>query len=243
MNYEKKITGYKLSRKWFDFAFDNPEKIRPIHGIIFLFAVEHNNRLGWREKFGFPSEMVMSAIGVSNKSTFYRAFDDLVEWGFIRIVERSKNQFSANIISIFIKSADTKNKSALDSAIIRHSSRHLYGTYVGNPPGTVPIIKQGNKETKEPINQVTARTEIPKILENQNGFLETWENFKKHREEIKKPMTEQAEKLTLKKLEENYQLAVQCMNESIMNGWQGIFPEKIKTSKKDDNKPIFENNL
>jgi hypothetical protein len=95
------MNGYDLSRNWFNFCFDNPELIKPIHSAIFFFACEHCNRLGGKENFGFPSQMTMEAIGVKKYQTYGKALSDLVDWGFITMIERSKNQYSANIISIY----------------------------------------------------------------------------------------------------------------------------------------------
>ncbi|HDZ04867.1 hypothetical protein LCGC14_0371110 [marine sediment metagenome] len=75
---EQKLNGYELSRDWFDFCFENPERTRPIHTAIYFFAIEHCNRLGWKEKFGFPSQMVMEAIGVKNWRTYSKAFNKVV---------------------------------------------------------------------------------------------------------------------------------------------------------------------
>ena len=96
----KELNGYELSRNWFDFCFVNPEKIKPIHSAIFFFAIEHNNRLGWRKKFGFPSQMAMDALGIKNGRTFRKALDELEDFGFIKFIERSKNQYSSNIIAL-----------------------------------------------------------------------------------------------------------------------------------------------
>ncbi len=74
------MNGYELSRKWFDFAFENSEKIKPAHTAVYFFAIEHCNRLGWKEKFGFPSQMCMEAIGVKNWRTYSNTLNDLVEW-------------------------------------------------------------------------------------------------------------------------------------------------------------------
>ena len=90
------MNSYELSRRWFNWSFENPEKIRPIHGIIYFFAIEHCNRLGWKDKFGFPSQMVMEAIGIKNWRTYSKALNDLVEFGFIEMIEKSKNQYSSN---------------------------------------------------------------------------------------------------------------------------------------------------
>ena len=64
------MNSYELSRDWFDFAFSNPEKIKPTHASIYFFAIEHCNRLGWKKNFGFPSQMVMESIGVKNWRTY-----------------------------------------------------------------------------------------------------------------------------------------------------------------------------
>ena len=116
------LNGYELSRKWFDWAFENPEKISPNHAAIYFFAIEHNNRLGWRVKFGFPTQMVMDAIGIKKHSTYIRYFNDLVQWGFFKLIEKSKNQYSANIISL--SSALPKNGKALGKAIVKHGAKH-----------------------------------------------------------------------------------------------------------------------
>jgi hypothetical protein len=120
------MNGYELSRNWFDWSFENPELITPTHTAIYFFAIEHCNRLGWKDKFGFPTQMAMDAIGVKKHQTFTKHFTDLVEWGFIGLVQKSKNQYSANIISL--KSAMPKNGKALDKAMIKHGAKQSQST-------------------------------------------------------------------------------------------------------------------
>ncbi|MHA2366841.1 MAG: hypothetical protein ACXAC7_23015, partial [Candidatus Hodarchaeales archaeon] len=115
------MTGYELSRTWFNFCFDNPEKIKPLHTAIYFFAIEHCNRLGWKDKFGFPSQMVMEAIGVKNWRTYNYALQDLVNFGFIIMIEKSKNQYSSNIIAL-VKNTKAQYK-ALDKALQKHSTK------------------------------------------------------------------------------------------------------------------------
>jgi len=121
------MNGYELSRKWFDFCFENPEKIKPNHSALYFFAIEHCNRLGWKEKFGFPTEMAKDAIGIKNYRTYINTLNDLVEWGFIKMIEKSKNQYSANIIALVnYTKASTK---ALDKARSKHSQKQCKSTY------------------------------------------------------------------------------------------------------------------
>lgn len=99
-----KKNSYSLTRMWFDFAFDNQSKVKPQHGIIYLWAVESNNRCGWVDEFGFPSQHTMKATGIRTWSTYTNALNDLIDWGFIDMRERSKNQHSANIIHLVFNS-------------------------------------------------------------------------------------------------------------------------------------------
>jgi hypothetical protein len=133
------MNSYDLSRKWFDWSFENPDRIKPIHSAIYFFAIEHCNRLGWKEKFGLPSQMVMEAIGVKNWRTYSQGLNELIDFGFIKLLEKSSNQYSSNIIAIvnFTK-ADTK---ALDKALQKH------GTKQGQ--SIVSIDKQETKNNKQ----------------------------------------------------------------------------------------------
>jgi hypothetical protein len=115
------MNGYELSRNWFDWCFENPEKIKPNHTALYFFAVEHCNRLGWKKKYGMPTTMAMEAIGIKSYNTYINTLNDLVEWGFIEMIQRSKNQYSANIVALsnFDKALDK----ALDEALIKHASK------------------------------------------------------------------------------------------------------------------------
>lgn len=116
------MNSYELSRRWFDWCFENPEKISPNHTALFFFCIEHCNRLGWKEKFGLPSEMAKDAIGIKSYNTYIKVFRDLEEWGFIKVIQKSKNQYSANIIAI--SNFNKAHGKALDKAIIKHLTKH-----------------------------------------------------------------------------------------------------------------------
>jgi hypothetical protein len=109
------MNGYELSRNFFDWSFENPERVNSNHCAIFFYAIEHCNRLGWKEKFGFPSKMVMDAVGIKNWRTYSKALNDLVDFGFITMIEISKNQYTSNIIAI-AKNTKATTK-ALDKAM------------------------------------------------------------------------------------------------------------------------------
>jgi hypothetical protein len=136
------MDGYTLTRNWFNFCFEN-SKCKPIHTAIYLWAVELNNRMGWKKEFGFPTQSNIEGLKIGNKRTYLSALDDLIEWGFIKVITESKNQFQATIITLFHVKKATARVSALDTALgqISHS------TGIGTGITIAPIDKQLNKET------------------------------------------------------------------------------------------------
>lgn len=140
------MTSYELSRSWFDWCFENPEKINPNHSAIYFFAIEHCNRLGWKKKFGFPTQMAMDAIGIKKHQTYIKYFNDLCEWGFFELVQKSVNQYSSNIISLVY--ALPKKGKALDKAIIIHEAKQTQSNGQSNSSINKPI-------TIEPNNLIT----------------------------------------------------------------------------------------
>jgi len=140
-------------RQFWDWAFENPEIVTPTHCAVYTFAVEHCNRLGWKEKFGLPSQMVMDAIGLKTWKSYIKVFNDLCEFGFFTLVQRSKNQYSSNIIAI-----DKKSKAlskALSKAMQKHSQKqseynktNIQDTNIHFAPYAVPDEKSENKTEK-----------------------------------------------------------------------------------------------
>jgi hypothetical protein len=116
---------YTLSRNFFNWSFENPDKINTNHVALYFFCIENCNRLGWKEKFGLPTSMAKEAIGIKNFRTYKKTLDDLVEFGFILMIEKSKNQYSSNIIAIvkYTKAHAKAHAKALDKALIKHSTK------------------------------------------------------------------------------------------------------------------------
>lgn len=179
---------FKLSRNWFDFCFENPDKVTPNHSAIYFFAIEHCNRLGWKDKFGYPSQMAMEAVGIKNWRTFIKAFNDLVDWGFIKLIEKSKNQYSANVIAIV---ENTKaNTKALDKALQKHSQKQ-YKSIVG-----INIQETNKQET----NKQEIEIEFEKFRKiypgTKNGLKTELDNFKNKHKDYQKIIPKLVEIIT-----------------------------------------------
>lgn len=155
---------FKLTRAFWDFAFENPEKIKPNHCALYLFIVEHCNRLGWKHKFGLPTTMAKDAIGIRSYNTYITTLSELVEFGLIDLIEKSKNQYSSNIVAIsnFNKAQDK----ALDKALIKHSTKQS--------ESTIQSIDSINKQdTIIPINNITKNDLYFNELIDAESWLET----------------------------------------------------------------------
>lgn len=148
------MNSYELSRYWFNWCFENPEKINPNHTALYFFCIEHCNRLGWKEKYGLPTTMAKEAIGIRSYNTYIKTLNDLVDFGFIKIIEKSKNQYSSNIIALskFTKALDK----ALDKAFIKHLIKQDESTRQSNDS----IDKQ------QTINNITTNNKQEDDVEN-----------------------------------------------------------------------------
>ena len=121
---------YALMRRWWDWAYKNPSRVKPIHSALYFLMIDHNNRMGWKREFGFPTLMAMEAMGVSSFNTYKNALTDLIDFGFITMVERSRNQYSANIIALsyFDEAYDKAPDEAYDKALLKHATKHCCST-------------------------------------------------------------------------------------------------------------------
>ena len=151
------MNSYELSRNWFDWSFENPEKINPNHSALYFFTIEHCNRLGWKEKFGLPTTMAKESIGIRSYNTYIKTLNDLVDFGFIKLIEKSKNQYSSNIIALsnFNKATDK----ALDKAMIKHATKQ------GESISSIDKQQTINKETVDDRKLKFAESLQPFLIE------------------------------------------------------------------------------
>ena len=63
----------------------------------------------------------MDAVGIKKHQTYIRYFNELVEWGFLKLVQKSANQYSSNIISLIV--ALPKKGKPLGKAILTHAAK------------------------------------------------------------------------------------------------------------------------
>lgn len=147
----EKMNGYQLSRQWHDFAFENPDLIKPHHGALYFHIIDQANRFGWKEKFGLPTDIAKETIGVKSYNTYIKTLNDLIDWGFIIMVKKTYNQHRANIISLSsaLSKYDKANDKALDKANLmddQNMTKQSQSIGSTTDESTDSIIKQVNQK-------------------------------------------------------------------------------------------------
>ena len=135
MKDKEEISGYRLTTLWWNFVRENPEKVKAIHSVLCFYLIDYWNRLGRKDKFGLPTESTMDNLGLTNKKTYYSAFKDLVDFGFIKIVSEAKNQNTSRIISF--------------CAGVHFVTSEYPSGYSSDTPSDTPSTVPINKEVKE----------------------------------------------------------------------------------------------
>ena len=107
-----------------------------------------------------------------------------------------------------------------------------------NPKLGFPSLYKRKNTNKERI------IVIKEYIYKGEQFLDAYEEFKKMRKAIKKPMTARAEKILLNKLkkitnENDEQLAIKILEQSILNNWQDIYPLKEVQSERTGHKNAY----
>lgn len=103
INYKNKYPPkniHTLIKEFFEFVYNNPERIEPGHGSLYFWILERNNSLFWKPVFGLPTSQAMRMVGIKCPKYYRRIRSDLIEWGFIKVVNQSKNQYDAIQISV-----------------------------------------------------------------------------------------------------------------------------------------------
>ena len=107
--------------------------------------------------------------------------------------------------------------------------------------------KKEKKEKKPSSKKIPTQTEIDEVINAYTSNEElkaTLIEFVKFRKSIKRAMTTRALELLLKKLDKlsnDDNTKIEILNESIMNGWNGIFPLKDNSTPINKNKGGFNN--
>lgn len=140
------MNGYELTRDWFDFRFENPDKCKPIHTELYIYIIDQWNRLGQVNKFGLPTQYTMQVLNINSYNTFKTALDKLVEFGFIHLVSESKNQHQSRVVAL------SKNDKASSKALDKANANTLYKAIYKAPDTIIEQKNNTEQQTKEDMS-------------------------------------------------------------------------------------------
>ena len=173
--------------------------------------------------------------------TVIRARDTLAAKGFIQIQDQEKfDTLRIEVVNMWSENFTRYDKNEVDQVV-----ETLNGV-VERLNGGGSLVERGGREIeskKEPVKKNHNKKEpiknkpswnIPNNL-YQPDFVQAWEDFQQHRKEIKKKLTPLAGSRTLNKLSKYpVDVAIQMLEQSIENGWTGVFEIKNGTRSAQD---------
>ena len=160
-----------------------------------------------------------------DRKTVMRAIDDLEKIGFL-ITERGNGSGNKYWLTGVSDRHETSTK-------IGTSTKTGTGPKNGTAPvpklGPLPVPKLGHESKREPTKNLTSGFVIPDWI-NQDA----WLGFVASRKKLKKPLTDHAIGLLVVKLERfraNGYDPNAILDNSTMNGWQGVFEPKQQSQQ------------
>ena len=157
------MTGYELTRNWYNYKFENVGKVKSIHSDLYFYIIDLWNRLGQKENFGLPTSVTMELMGIGSYNTYKKALQDLIDFGFIKVVQESANQYQSKIIAI--SNIDKATDKSLDKAHTKATDKSL-------DKASDTIIEQRNKETKKQINNIPSLKEFGEFAMTKNNLFD-----------------------------------------------------------------------
>lgn len=159
------INTFDLSKQWFAYISENTN-VKSNHSHLYFFILNKWNVLFWKKQFGLPTEHTMQCLNVLSYKTYIKTLLDLKDFGFINIIERSKNQNTANIIEVVnnTKAVVKANTKALLKADTEASPKQVQSEHQSEHQSIDSIIKQIN-------NKQINNKQVKRLFDCTNDFL------------------------------------------------------------------------
>ena len=176
---------------------------------------------------------------------FYRSFYEAAQ----DLEDADRLKFYDAVLEYALNGSETLTERSSARAVFKsvrpqidvNNQRYENGKKGGAPRGNQNAKKQPKTTKKQPKHNQNTTKKQPNVNVNVNDNANdinnspldiALDNFKDHRKQLKAPMTDQAYKMLLNKLEKlsggDEEKKVAILNQSIENGWKGVFELKGK---------------
>lgn len=189
-----------------------------------------NNRVAYTDK-------MLATIFRMKESTIQLALQTFVQFGMVEIIDgviTIPNWNKHQSLDAYEKKKQRDRiyqaeRRAAQKALVAESS-DTSADYKATQSADVAVSDKDKEEDKEKDKKKTKeQKKEPKIFSDDPELNQAILSFIDFRKSIKKPMTDHAVDLLIKKLNEmspSIEDQIEIINQSIMNGWQGVFPLK-----------------
>lgn len=189
-----------------------------------------NNHVAYTDK-------MLATIFRMKESTVQLALQTFVQFGMVEIIDgviTIPNWNKHQSLDAYEKKKQRDRiyqaeRRAAQKALVAESS-DTSAEYKATQSADVAVSDKDKEEDKEKDKKKTKeQKKEPKIFSDDPELNQAILSFIDFRKSIKKPMTDHAVDLLIKKLNEmspSIEDQIEIINQSIMNGWQGVFPLK-----------------
>ncbi len=196
----------------------------------------NNDKLSWKAKgiliymlskpanweYNIKGDIVKRSS--DRETAVYSGVQELVKQGYVSRVKNSDGTVDYYIFE------DRAENDIIDFSFIKELKPDPENQNQGNPN-----LENPNLENPDVlIRKNTTKERIIVILNNSKEIQEAFKEFKQMRTKIKKPLTDKAESMAIKKLEKlsggNEEVAIQILNQSVYHCWQDLYALKEETS-------------
>lgn len=153
---EKTNNGYQLSKKWFDFCLDNPEKIKPVHTALFFWIMHNFQTFAWRTEIGLPTNYSMFILNIKAYKTYDKALKDLIDFGFVEIIKNSSNQYTSKIIAL-VKNTKANTKASTKA---NTKARTKANTTIDN----TNVLLYNNSSKEELLEYISPKIDFENLI-------------------------------------------------------------------------------
>ena len=202
--------------------------VPPVAQALYFRLFLINNRAGWTEWFGATNQRLMLEVGLNSAHTLIENRNLLKRLGFIDFKQGKKGQPTLYRLNDMCEEKGALNalNTAPQTALETASNSAL-----NTAPQTARIYRQETM-TKTKTKRNTKEKDLAVILDSytENAeLIEALEGFVEMRKKAKAPLTERAIKLALKELDKlagTDEKKIAVVNQSVVNGWKGVYPLK-----------------
>lgn len=169
----------------------------------------------------WPSVARVAQLCGTTKRSVRRCLQRLVDAGLIEVKRRrsEKGDHAPNVYRLYHtprEHGDKKDPRVVTKKTLGWGQKRPWGGDKKDPRTRTIELEPLNKKAFDPLT-----VELPFKSER---FVQTWGDFVEHRNRLKKPLTEAAtERLFARFLKWGEPSAIDGMDQSIMNGWIGVF--------------------